>query len=161
MDQHDQAPNPFNADQISQEIPTSDSEENSQLSLPVKNGRPLKYKNREELQELVDKYFETETIWTMSGLARSLGLSRVSLLAYKNRAGYGQVILDAKARVEEFVEKKLFGPCVTGAIFNLANNFQDWHQKQQQDLNIGGQASNPVKINVIFPDKKVSDVTQD
>lgn len=119
---------------------------------PAKTGRKLKYKTVEELQALVDNYFATETIYTISGLAVALGTNRVTLLDFKHRSGYGRVINEAKAKVEAFVESRLLdkGYNAAGAIFNLCNNYGRWHQKQEQDLNIGGQANNPIRINVNF-----------
>ena len=117
-----------------------------------KGQKKLKYKTVAELQALVDKYFAEETIYTISGLAVALGTNRVTLLDFKHRSGYGRVITEAKAKVEAFVEKRLLdkGYNAAGAIFNLCNNYGRWHQKQEQNLNVGGQADNPIKININF-----------
>ena len=39
-------------------------------------------------------------------------------------------IRKAKARIEAFIETRLYGNNVTGCIFNLKNNF-DWKDKQE------------------------------
>ena len=118
----------------------------------ISRGTKLKYRTVAELQAMVDKYFAEEDIYTISGLAVALGTNRVTLLDYKSRSGYGKVITEAKAKVEAFVEKRLLdkGYNAAGAIFNLCNNYGRWHQKQEQNLNVGGQADNPIKININF-----------
>lgn len=96
-----------------------------------------KYKNAEEMKVLIDEYFEVcnanKIPYTVSGLARHLGISRKTLLEYKNKYGgeYADIIEDAKTRIEEFVETCLFKKSIaTGVIFNLKNNF-GWSDKQE------------------------------
>lgn len=64
--------------------------------------------------------------YTMSGLARRLGLSRQALMEYKKERGdeIGDTIKEARSIVEEFNERYLLGGRnVAGAIFNLKVNF--------------------------------------
>lgn len=114
-------------------------------------GRPLKYKTVEELQEAIDWYFDPENedgayddvggaklyCPTMAGLARSLGLSRQGLLNYANKDQFLDALKEARARVEEALEKRLYGQSVTGVIFNLKNNF-GWKDKSEHDVTTGG-----------------------
>lgn len=100
-------------------------------------GKNRKYKNAEEMRVLVEEYFnicnQNKIPYTMSGLARHLGLSRKTLLEYKKKYGgeYADVIEEAKTRIEEFVETCLFKKSIaTGVIFNLKNNF-GWSDKQE------------------------------
>lgn len=100
-------------------------------------GKNRKYKNAEEMRVLVEEYFnicnQNKIPYTMSGLARHLGLSRKTLLEYKKKYGgeYADVIEEAKTRIEEFVETCLFKKSIaTGVIFNLKNNF-GWADKQE------------------------------
>lgn len=136
-------------------------------------GRPLKYATVAELDLAIQLYFDEcdphvfkhmeasgfnergETMWkersimseqkpyTMSGLARAIGLSRQSLLDYKNRDEFVDSIESAKQRCEEYAEGQLFGPYSNGAKFNLINNYrgkhQDWADKHEVDHTSGNQ----------------------
>mgnify|MGYP000187748255 CR=1 FL=1 len=106
-----------------------------------KAGQPLSYKTVEELQAAVDYYFEVdafipqaegtaEYLPTMSGLALSLGVDRKTVLNYSNKEEYFPTIRKAKAKIESFIETRLYGNNVTGCIFNLKNNF-DWKDKTE------------------------------
>jgi hypothetical protein len=112
------------------------------MSNPV--GRPLAFKNAEELQNVIDEYFDwcdnrTKKMWiektqsevmisdpapyTMSGLARRLGLDRHTLINYSHKDEFLATIKEARERVHEDVETRLLEKQATGAIFNLKNNF--------------------------------------
>ncbi len=127
-------------------------------------GRPLKFKTVEELDMAIQLYFDKqdphveehmvasgvnangETTfqvrkvlteqkpYTMSGLARSCGLSRQALLEYSLRDDFGDSIRAAKQRCEECWEGLLASPYANGAKFNLQNNYngkyQPWTDKQ-------------------------------
>lgn len=112
-------------------------------------GRPPKWETPEQLQRDVDLYFETEAkvivgyddgepIYafqpTMSGLALALGVDRKTITNYANKDEYFPAIKKARDMVENALERHLYGKNVTGAIFNLKNNF-GWADKQ--DLTIG------------------------
>lgn len=115
-----------------------------------KSGRPPKYSNPEEMQEVLEKYFQEceekvkvdadgrmifdrlghpvtyrDRIPTISGIARALGFrSRQSLLDYQGKKGFKDIILDAKLRVEIFTEEQLYTrEGCNGARFVLWNNF--------------------------------------
>ena len=106
-------------------------------------GRPLKYKTVEEMQKVIDEYFNwcdnrTKKIYdekkgaeymisdpapyTMSGLANRLDMDRRTLLDYSNRDEFLPTIKRARERVHEDVETRLMDKAPTGAIFNLKNN---------------------------------------
>lgn len=110
-------------------------------------GRPPKYKDGEELQKAIDRYFEEcpdkrvvvageGTIempcYTITGLALYLGFeSRQSLYDYGNRNEYSYIIKRSQTRVEQEYEKKLHDGSCTGAIFALKN--MGWKDKTETE----------------------------
>ncbi|WP_057766704.1 terminase small subunit [Cytobacillus praedii] len=113
-------------------------------------GRPLKFKNADELEEAIRAYFdycdervdvkftkEGEMIeipnprpYTISGLAYYLGTTRQTLLNYEQKDEFFDTVRAAKAKIEAFVEESLWTPKVAqGVVFNLKNNF-GWEEKQ-------------------------------
>lgn len=104
-------------------------------------GRPPKYKTPEEMQAVIDEYFQRcdaeEEPYTITGLALALDLSRTSLIDYANNKsdGFSYTVKRAKLKVESFLERRLFENAPTGAIFNLKNNF-GW--KDAQNVEHGG-----------------------
>lgn len=135
-------------------------------------GRPVKFKTVGEMQKVIDEYFDwcdnrTKTIYdektgkeilivfpapyTMSGLARRLGLSRQGLIEYKNKDGFSDAIKAARERIHEDVESRLMeSRNQAGAIFNLKNNF-GWKDKTETDLTSGGEQI--IGFNYIAPKK--------
>nr|BDD48024.1 hypothetical protein 3 [Gammaproteobacteria bacterium] len=123
-------------------------------------GRPVLYDSVEEMQKIIDEYFEwcdnrTKTIYddktgsevvithpapyTMSGLARRLGMSRRTLVDYAKKDKFLPTIKAARERVHEDVENRLMETRnQTGAIFNLKNNF-GWVDKNETDLTSNGE----------------------
>ncbi len=104
-------------------------------------GQPRKFKTVEELQIAVDNYFETDAFMTngageleylptMAGLALSLDVDRKTIVNYSHREEYFPTIRKARAKIESFIETRLYGNNVTGCIFNLKNNF-DWKDKHE------------------------------
>ena len=144
-------------------IPENENAENSDeksYSLKRGMGAPFKFQTPNDLQIAVDAYFANPDSkpWRMSGLAYDLGVSRVCLLDYKNRSRYGKIVERAKEKIEASIEAYLLekgGPNPTGVIFNLHNNYA-WRQKSEQDVNIGGQENNPIRVNVNFTNTKVA-----
>ncbi|MDQ0869032.1 hypothetical protein QFZ70_001505 [Arthrobacter sp. V1I9] len=127
-----------------------------------KGGRPLKFKTVDELQVAVDSYFDScdphlesrlvesginergETIfaqrkvmteqkpYTVSGLARALGITRDTLLSYAERPEFIDTVEAAKERCHEWAENALFTKSATGAAFSLKNNW-GWKERQEID----------------------------
>ncbi|MDV7992075.1 terminase small subunit [Rhodococcus sp. IEGM 1374] len=123
-------------------------------------GRPLKYKTVAELDAAIEAYFDecdphlaerminvgvkedgspqyglrrvmTEPKpYTVSGLARSMGIDRDTLINYRKRDAFFGSIAAAYDRVHEYTETQLFGKSSSGASFSLKNNwgYQDRHQ---------------------------------
>lgn len=97
-------------------------------------GRPLKYKNSEDLQIAIDNYFTQEDIqerpFTITGLALYLGFeSRQSIYDYEKSGEFSYSIKRARLKIENYAEIKLFSTTPTGAIFALKNH--GWKDKQE------------------------------
>lgn len=117
----------------------------------VSMARPLKYKTVEALQAAIDAYFEScegyllhDTYGnpvfdkqgqpvivgvkppTVTGLALALGFtSRRQLLDYQGRAAFSHTVTRAKARCEEYAERRLYDrDGARGAQFSLEHNFR-------------------------------------
>jgi len=109
--------------------------------LPNPVGKPLAFPTVELLQEAVNNYFKKcdadARPYTMSGLANSCGVDRQTILNYGKKEEYFGTIKEARAKVEQYAEERLFGSAVTGVIFNLKNNF-DWKDKSEVDQTLTG-----------------------
>lgn len=136
-------------------------------------GRSLKYETAEEIQFVIDRYFEKcqgdllkdedgEPIYdkhgqpviigkppTVTGLALALGFtSRQALLNYQERIEFVDTILIAKSRIEEYTEARLFDrDGVNGAKFSLTNNFKGW--KDTQTIENTGPNGGPLLIQAV------------
>lgn len=135
-------------------------------------GRPLAFKSVKELEDKIQEYFDycdnkTKEVhsdklgdmimpdpepYTMSGLARRLGIDRDTLINYSHKEDYFGTIRAARERVHEDVERRLLSTRnEKGAIFSLKNNF-GWREKNETDLTSNGKE---IKTNaIIFTDFK-------
>lgn len=135
-------------------------------------GRPPKFTSKEQIQVLIDKYFEDckghqyvdpktgepvydkngypvivdSEIPTVTGLALGLGFTnRMSLLNYQGKAEFRDTIILAKTRIEKYVETRLFDKDgANGAKFSLQNNFKGWDVDKQKAEESSG--SSAIKI---------------
>ena len=108
-----------------------------------KGGRPNIFESVEDLQSKIDSYFADgafmksgdTTVYapTMAGLARACGVDRRTITNYAHKDEFFPAIKEARARVEEALEQRLYGNSVTGIIFNLKNNF-GWQDKTEQEV---------------------------
>lgn len=121
-------------------------------------GRPPYFESAEQMQTLIDAYFEEcngkpfldedgnpmrnkygkiirddRRPYTITGLALALGFtSRQALLNYEGKEEFVDTIRRAKSRVERYAEERLYDKDGSnGAKFSLANNFKGWSEKQQ------------------------------
>lgn len=94
-----------------------------------KTGRPMAYSNSEELERVIQLYFDAcdrqERPYTVSGLAFAVGMTRDQLIKYQERPEFMDTIKNAKQKVAVYVEEQLYrkSGSVTGIIFSLKNNF--------------------------------------
>ena len=114
--------------------------------------RPNKFKSVEEMQIAIDNYFKdcdaNERPYTISGLAYALDTTRRTLLDYEENDEFTHTIKKAKAKIEQFVEERLFsGSNTAGVIFNLKNNY-NWVDKQE----IAADVNSDVTINIELTD---------
>jgi hypothetical protein len=117
-------------------------------------GRPKKYNSVEEMQQLINDYFnycdENKKPYTVSGLANALDLTRQSLLNYEENDEFFDTIKRAKSKIEQFAEECLFvGSNTAGVIFNLKNNY-NWKDKQEIEADI----NSDVNINIELSDEE-------
>jgi len=108
-------------------------------------GRPLKYKDPQEMQKDIDAYFascDDDNPPLISGLAYHLDMTTESLRNYQNRDEFFATIRKAKQKVEMALEKRLNQAAPVGAIFSLKNNF-GWKDKSEQELS--GPDGGPIK----------------
>lgn len=113
-----------------------------------KGGRPLKYKSPEELEKLIDDYFEMcetkgEPI-TITGLCIAIGTSREGLMNYQKRDEFFDAVKKAKTKVEQSYEQRLILRGNAGDIFAL----KQFGWSDRQDVNIGGQKDAPFEVNI-------------
>lgn len=147
---------------------------NPETQKTIKEGRPLKYKNLEELEAAITKYFQscwlnapltdknghailddnekpifTKTQiqpYTVTDLAISVGLSRRQLIEYQNgREDFNNAITRAKEYCQAYAERSLFLlKNPSGAQFSLKNN---WHWKDKQEIEQVGAST---QVNIAF-----------
>lgn len=111
-----------------------------------KVGRPLKFQSVEEMEKLINAYFdscfkkneetgEAEQIepFTVTGLALAVGTDRKGLCEYAERPEFSNSIKKAKAFIENYAEKSaLISRNPAGAIFILKNH--GWSDTQKLEL---------------------------
>ena len=109
----------------------------------IKTGRPQLFDSAEQLQDLIDGYFNSDDAYidlggdkvfapTMSGLAMHLDIDRKTLVNYGKKDAFFHTIKKARSRIEQHLEQRLYGNNVTGVIFNLKNNY-GWADKQEAE----------------------------
>jgi len=98
-----------------------------------KKGPPAKYDSPEELEILIEDYFNLEGKKTISGLAYHLGFaSRQSLYDYEDKEDFAYIVRRGRLRVEVYYEERLQETACTGAIFALKN--MGWKDKTEQEI---------------------------
>jgi len=131
----------------------------NQNALGNRGGHPPKYKDPEEMQRIIDDFFEScrgevlkdkdgETVFnkfgepviinqkppTVTGLSLALGFNgRQSLLNYEDKVEFMDTVTRAKSRCQEYAEIRLYDrDGANGAKFSLQNNF-GWKERSEVD----------------------------
>jgi len=141
-----------------------------------KMGRPVKYETVDQMESIIDRYFDecfvnafgtnldsgelpkgylfmTEDKQpTVTGLAWCLDLTRQGLIEYEAKTDFSDTIKRAKTRIEASLEQRLFGSTVAGVIFNLKNNY---HWQDKIDHTVGGSEENSTPVPIMFVDPPV------
>lgn len=108
-------------------------------------GRPRKYESAEEMQALIDDYFNTRTVddpVTITGLMYHLDFaSRQSFYDYEKNGNFSYILKRARQRVEMYYEKlaQRTDGQVTGPIFALKQF--GWTDKTEQVMTFNNKPS--------------------
>lgn len=112
-------------------------------------GRPPIYKNKEELQVLIDGYFEDcavrERPPTIAGLAYWLDVDRRTIYYYEKRDEFFHTIRRARDRIIMNIEEELISKGNSGTIF-LAKNYG---YTDKQEVEHSGELSQVVIVDDI------------
>lgn len=106
------------------------------MAVKIGNQNARKYKDKDELAKLIDKYFKDcdkdKRPYTMSGLAYALDIDRRTLLNYGENELFFPLVKRAKERVQaQLEENALMGKGnAVFTIFNLKNNY-GWRDQQE------------------------------
>ena len=112
-------------------------------------GRPLKYESPEELQRLIDEYFEQTPVEkrTITGLAIALDTDRSILCNYEQRDEFSNTIKAAKRKIEHAYEMHGMEHRSAFDIFRMKN--MGWQDKTEVDQTV---KYDEVRIVFVKPD---------
>lgn len=99
-----------------------------------KVGRPLKIETPEQMENILNEYFETteENKITITGLCLALGVDKSTFYDYEKREEYKDIVKQARMIVENSYEISLRENGRTGDIFALKNF--GWRDKIEQEV---------------------------
>ena len=110
-------------------------------------GRPPIWNKPEDLQALVDDYFNENDRVTLAGLAVHLGIDRKTLYNYEDKDEFFYIIKKARAKVERIYEERaIYEQQPTGVIFALKN--MGWADTQKLDHTSNGESINEVNVRI-------------
>lgn len=100
-----------------------------------KVGRPLKIETPEQMEKILNEYFETtdESKITITGICLALGVDKSTFYDYESREGYKDIVRQARMIVENSYEISLRENGRTGDIFALKNF--GWKDKMEVETN--------------------------
>lgn len=108
----------------------------------IKLGRPLKYNNVDEFENLISTYFKKcqhdRAIPGIAGLSSFLGITRKTLLNYEkdsDREEYNEIVERAKTAIEAYNEQILYSKNNSGAKFVLQNNYNYNAEQKTHNVN--------------------------
>ena len=106
-----------------------------------KVGRPLKIETPEQMEKILNEYFETtdENKITLTGICLALNLDKSNFYEYEKREGYENIVKRARMIVENSYEISLRENGRTGDIFALKNF--GWTDKQEIESNAQGKVT--------------------
>lgn len=99
-----------------------------------KVGRPLKIESPEQMEKILNEYFDStaESKITITGICLALDLDKKNFYEYEKREGYKDIVKRARMIVENSYEMSLRENGRTGDIFALKNF--GWVDKQEQEV---------------------------
>lgn len=114
-----------------------------------KFGRPLKFSSPEELQRLVDEFFDQTPVekQTITGLAIHLDTDRQTLCNYEERDDFFDTIKKAKQKIEHAYEMHGMEHRSAFDIFRMKN--MGWQDKTEVDQTV---KYDEVRIVFVKPD---------
>lgn len=100
-----------------------------------KVGRPLKIESPEQMEKILNEYFEKteENKITLTGICLALNLDKSNFYEYEKREGYQDIVKRARMIVENSYEMSLRETGRTGDIFALKNF--GWRDKMEVENN--------------------------
>lgn len=106
-----------------------------------KVGRPLKIESPEQMEKILNEYFETtaENKITLTGICLALDLDKNNFYEYEKREGYEKIVKRARMIVENSYEMSLRENGRTGDIFALKNF--GWKDKQEIEQSTQGKVT--------------------
>jgi hypothetical protein len=109
-----------------------------------KGGRPAKFKERQQLVDVLTGYFENcdeaRQMPNKAGLCLWLNISRDTYNEYKKKPGFSDAIKACEAMIENAWVQRLAGTTPTGAIFYLKNAFSDDYRDRTEHTGKDGGA---------------------
>jgi hypothetical protein len=131
------------------------------MPVEFRTGRPPRWTTCLDLASDCELYFEhckeEKEHPAIMGLCVYLDIDRVTLFDYGKKPDFANIIKKVKARVEAYIEQRLFEGQVVGPIFNLKCNF-GWRDVQtiEQSGPDGGAIKTETKwtVEIVSPDKE-------
>lgn len=96
------------------------------------------------LVEVTHKVKTKQRPYTITGLAVALGTNRSTLVNYEEREEFFDTIKNAKEKIHNFTEERLYDAHPAAVIFNLKNNY-GWKDKTEVEQENTGELNINIK----------------